>query len=598
MIFMREHESQKHIFLARGDGAGAVQLTEGDAWHLYPDITPDGRFATYAQGPNGNDLAIVVRDLESGATRTVSAGSGMNLQPRFAKDGKSLVYSGPADGVQQIHVVRLDGKEPRLRVVASDKPCYFPSLSADGSRVLFQRDVSKTQREIVVRDLASGEEQIIKAPGAISMSPSWSADGSWVAYTSKVGDAWDVYVTDLRSGETARITEHAAMDFAPHFRADNTLLFATNRDGNFRIYETQVESLGQKEFPARELVAGVGDDYAPRTTGLLSVTQGKLQDISEPGRSSFGAERVGNRIYIAGGHKGSEHTYPKESFMDRLEFYDLGTKTWGVAKPRPVAAHGYGLAADERYVYAFGGFAFSDAHKPGWKSLDAIHRYDTVTGEWEDAGKMLAPRSSNAVVRVGNKVYLLGGWDSTPRKEGDQEGRFHDTVEVFDLETQTISKAPFTLPKPLRRAFTAFEQDGKIIMVGGLGVGSTHFELLDHVTELDPTTGASRELPRLPFATFAPAAGLIGDTAYVFGGMFKTGERSYDYVNHIFRHQKDAPAWSHTGRYLSENKGFAQVVQLGRGELGILGGHNYRDGGDAPVPTFESFGVKAARRGW
>lgn len=594
VVFMRENDGQKHIVMARGDGSEATQLTQGNAWHLYPDITPDGRRVAYAEGLDGTNLSIVVRDLEGGTTRTVSTTPGQNLHPRFSRDGNSLAYSGPAvaGGVPQVNVVRLDGNEPRVRVVASDTPCYFPSLAADGYRVLFQRDVSKTQREIVIRDLDSGEEQIIKAPGPISMSPSWSADGSWVAYTSKVDDNWDVYVTDVRSGETARVTSHAAQDFAPHFRADDTLLFATNREGSFRIYETLVESLGQTEFPARPLVTGVGDDYAPRTTGLLDVTQRQLSTIAEPARSSFGAARVGNRVYIAGGHKGSEHTYPRESFMDRLDIYDITTGTWSVGAPRPVTAHGYGLASDDRYIYAFGGFAFSEAHKPKWQSLDAIHRYDTVTGVWTDAGKLLAPRSSNAVVRVGTKVYLLGGWDSTPQKAGDAEGRFHDTIEVFDLETQQVSLAPFSLPKPLRRAFTAYEHGGKIVLVGGLGVGSTHFELLDNVTELDPQTGTARELPRLPFATFAPAAGVIGDTTYVFGGMFKTGEGSYDYVNHIFHRPEGATRWSHTGRYLSETKGFSQVVPLTRHELGVLGGHTYRDNSDAPVATFETFGRK------
>ncbi|HSI03506.1 MAG TPA: hypothetical protein VLC93_03480, partial [Myxococcota bacterium] len=331
MVYMREQGGQKHIFLTRGDGTEPVQLTQGNAWHLYPDISPDGRWVTYAQGSGQNDLSIVLRDLETGATRTLSTTAGMNLHPRFAKDGRSLAYSGPLgpDGRHQIGIVRLDalrdGQAPETRVIASDKPCYFPSLSSDGSTVVFQRDVSPTQRELVMRDLASGEERVIQTPGPISMAPTWSADGGWVAYTCKVDGDWEIYVTDVRTNETARITRQAAADFAPHFRADNTLLFASNLGGNFRIYQTHVGSLGQGQFPIRPLVVGEGDDYAPRTSGLVNIEQRQLAGISEPARSSFGAARVGDRVYIAGGHQGHEHTYPPESFMARLEYYDLAT---------------------------------------------------------------------------------------------------------------------------------------------------------------------------------------------------------------------------------------------------------------------------------
>jgi len=292
---------------------------------------------------------------------------------------------------------------------------------------------------------------------------------------------------------------------------------------------------------------------------------------------------------MAGGHEGREHTYPPESFSDKFIAYNPEAKTWIELAPRPHKAHGYQIAAFGNYIYAFGGFAYSPDHKPRWKSLASIDRYDIKANKWETIGELKAPRSSNVAVTIADKVYLLAGWDSTPQKENDVEGRFHSTVEVFDLSSEKLSTASWSMPLPLRRALTGIEYKGKILMIGGLGVGASHFELISNVTSIDPETGSATELAPLPFATFAPAAGIIGDELFVFGGMFKTGAMNFEYVSHIYGMDLMKNEWRHTGRYLKETKGFSQVFNLGPQKLGILGGHHYEKGVDEPVKTFETF---------
>ena len=318
--------------------------------------------------------------------------------------------------------------------------------------------------------------------------------------------------------------------------------------------------------------------------GVLKLS--RLPDLPQPARSSFGVAKQGTKVYMCGGHKGREHTYPKESFMDAFEVYDTEAQSWYTLAPRPVKAHGYGIVADGPYVYAYGGFTYSEEHDPKWKSISDVHRYDTRTDEWEKVGDLKSPRSSNAAVQVGRKVYLIGGWDSTPQSAGDKEGEFLKSVEVMDLDTGEITTAPYEIPNPTRRAFTALEQDGEIVMLGGLGEGSTHFEMLDNVTVVNPETGESRELPRLPFPTFAPGAGRIGDTLFIFGGLIREGEEGYHYTDSVYKLEPGAEQWEDAKVYLAENKGFPMVVGMSDNQLGILGGHSYDDG-DAPVSTFE-----------
>jgi len=330
------------------------------------------------------------------------------------------------------------------------------------------------------------------------------------------------------------------------------------------------------------------DFYSPQFSGNTTITQTlKAPFIGNP-RSSFGTVTHNGKLYMCGGHQGAEHTYPPESFSDMFIVYDSATNSWKELAPRPAKAHGYQLAAFGNYIYAFGGFAYSPDHKPKWKSLDQIDRYDITTNTWETIGKLLSPRSSNVAVEIEGKVYLAGGWNSTPKFENDLDGIFLDTIEVFDLKTQKIEIANYKLPLPLRRALTGIEHDGKIVLVGGLGQGASHFELLNNVTSIDPLDGKVKELTPLPFATFAPAAEILNNHLYVFGGMFKTGEMNYEYVSHIYGMDLLRSTWSHTGRCLVETKGFSQVFKLDENTLGVLGGHHYFEGYDSPVATFET----------
>jgi len=204
-------------------------------------------------------------------------------------------------------------------------------------------------------------------------------------------------------------------------------------------------------------------------------------------------------------------------------------------------------------------------------------------------GKLFSPRSSNIAVQIDGKVYLAGGWDSTPKFPNDKDGTFLDGIEIFDLKTQKSELANYKLPLPLRRALTGIEYNGKILLIGGLGQGASHFELLNNVTAINPVDGYAQELSPLPFPTFAPAAEILNNHLYVFGGMYKTGTMNYEYVSHIYDMNLLLSSWDHTGRCLKETKGFSQVFKLDEKTLGILGGHHYFEGNDLPVSTFEFF---------
>ncbi|MBC7712311.1 MAG: PD40 domain-containing protein, partial [Rhizobacter sp.] len=580
MVFMRESGNQKHIMHMNAQGA-VDQITSGDLVHLYPDITPDGKNVVYVEGTisddGSQDLYLVTKNLVTGTTEKWLSPElkGMILHPKFSKNAQFIFFSAPSpkNKIFYFEPSKFKNKSTKtgdvttlsFKAEALDKndEAYFPRPSSDGNMVVYQRNTNGV-REVVLYNRLDDSKTVIDQ----GMSPSLSFDEQKIAYTSKKAGTWDIYEYDRQTQKVVRKTfDDSTDEMAPTYNPSNELIFASSKTGSFQLYK-----LNGSDWTRLTNIADT-DDYAPQFSGETIFSQGTRTPFMAPMRSSFGTILHDGLLYMCGGHQGKEHTYPQESFTNNFNVYDRTTNIWKELAPRPIKAHGYTLAAKGNYIYAFGGFTFAEQYNPQWKSISTIDRYDIRTNTWTTIGALNSPRSSNVAVTVGDKVYLVGGWDSTPKHDNDLEGTFQSAIEVFDLNTETVSIAPYSMPNPLRRAFTGLEYKGKILLVGGLGVGSSHFELISKVTMLDPITGAITELPELPFGTFAPAAETIGNELFVFGGMFKTGDMNYEYVSHIYGYNFDNQTWRHTGRFLKESKGFAQVFKMDNRMIGILGGH-------------------------
>ena len=597
VVYMQENKNGKSVILQTHNGPSRTlnDITSKN-WAIYPDLTPDGQEVVYVEGPNQNDLSLIYHHLGKNLIqRFHAAQKGMILHPKFTKNGRFIYYSAPGPLAKNtifyfdraLEVNRQgqginDYTLEAAKTLDETEESYFPRPSSDGSFVVYQRN-SPGKKEIVLLDRLENKKTIL----AEGMSPALSFDERWIAYTSKKEGNWNIYLIERATGLTIQATSDLKDEMAPTFMPDNTLAFASNKSGHYRLFKLingEWISMNQEIGENEEV-----DFYSPQFSGNTTITQTlKASFIGNP-RSSFGTVTHDGKLYMCGGHQGAEHTYPPESFSDMFIVFNTETNSWKELAPRPVKAHGYQLSAYGNYIYAFGGFAYSSEHKPTWKSLDQIDRYDITSNKWETIGKMFSPRSSNVAVQIQGKVYLAGGWDSTPKFANDYEGKFSEAIEVFDLKTEKMEVANLKLPSPLRRALTGIEHDGKIILVGGLGQGASHFELLNNVTAINPVDGTTQEMSPLPFPTFAPAAEILNNHLYVFGGMFKTGEMNYEYVSHIYGLDLLLSTWNHTGRCLNETKGFSQVFKLDDKTLGVLGGHRYFEGYDSPVPTFETF---------
>lgn len=627
MVYLHELGGKRRIALATDQGQFIRFLTPPDADAYHPDISSDGRYVAYSIGtirPGKTNVAIHVQDLLTNEIEVWTPSGDQYIHAEFSGNGEFLAFSGPVTDsstghtkqtVQYLHLpgerakgpirtATKDGKiyhyfNPKVELIPEAQHSFFPALSSDGSFIIYHRTAQTTGhdslKEVAIYDRIKRETKQLTPKNLHGMVPSLSADSRHVAYAALRDGQWDIYIYDLWTKKESRLTNSAAKEFTPVFVPNGSIVYTqiTESDGLqidlYRIPREQVERLQEVVAPEPFIHDKKVFEYVPSFSGAKWFSLTPSVSLPSPARSSFGAIEYQGRIYAAGGHQGPEHTYPRESFLDRLDIFDIQSGKWFEGARMSIPRHGFELVAHNGFIYAFGGFTYSDSHDPKWRSIDIVERYDIVKDRWEILpARLPRPRSSNVAAQVGGKVYLIGGWDSTPQTAGDKDGHFHREIDVFDLATESFIPKTLNLPNPLRRAFTSVVYQDEIYLVGGISEGSSHFDWVSNVSVFSPKSEKWRELPRLPFATFAPGAGVHKGQIMFFGGM----NQKSAYVNTIYSLDLQNPkSWVNSGRYLNENKGFPIVVDLPEGGLGVLGGHTYVFEHDkvidTPVATFE-----------
>lgn len=330
-----------------------------------------------------------------------------------------------------------------------------------------------------------------------------------------------------------------------------------------------------------------------------------------PFRSSFGSVRVGDNIYIAGGHVGQFHNYSEPRFSSACHVLDLNTMKWlpirdygsnkGSNKPGAPAQVSQGLRLLEYggRVYGFGGFSYEpsldyqkDADPWQWyaRSRTEIFRYSPDVDDWTVVGHLPRPRSSYVAGRVGDLGYLIGGWDGTPLEREDDNGpfgRLYSSMEVFDFKSESLLPTTLSIRLPMRRAFTATYNETRIVVAGGLGpatLNDPEGSKYDLVQSFDPSGEEPwSNLPRLPLNLFSPGICEVSGTLVVAGGSRYDRRPNED----ILLLRPGAKSWTLNSTKPSRTGTFIELIPLSGREVLVLGGHSGRSADPNPMGLCE-----------
>lgn len=226
--------------------------------------------------------------------------------------------------------------------------------------------------------------------------------------------------------------------------------------------------------------------------------------------SSFGAASCGDHVYVYGGHTGKTHQYSSADISGRFFRAPLGGGNWEELPGGP-GMQGLAFLSHQGKLYRLGGM--QPRNKPGEKannvSLKSCAVYDPASRKWSDLPDLPEARSSFEAVAVGNKLFVLGGWNMQGGKVD-----WHGTGLVLDLQNPTKWQA---IDQPFRRrALGAAVLGEKIYVIAGLGEEATS----QQVDVYDTASGKWTKGPDFPGGTrngFSPAAAVVSNRLYASG---------------------------------------------------------------------------------
>jgi dipeptidyl aminopeptidase/acylaminoacyl peptidase len=263
---MEEERSEQltHIFLARADGSGRFQLTQGEKSATAPQFSPDGRYVWFRSERTGKANLFRI-PVDGGEAERVTDWKGALGAFLVSPDGKWVAFAGrPEDEELQkaakekrdFRVVdekpknnglwlisaeaKADGKrEPRELV----QPAYHVSeldWSPDSRSIAFSHQPTPIADDWVKRDISevdveSGRTRPLAASAAAEQTPRYSPDGAWLAFNlSSTPPRW---ADDARLAVLSR-SSGALRTLAPTYDEQPTLLGWTKDSSRLLFTET------------------------------------------------------------------------------------------------------------------------------------------------------------------------------------------------------------------------------------------------------------------------------------------------------------------------------------------------------------------------
>lgn len=197
-------------------------------------------------------------DLKSGTHKKLTNFNGEDRNPVLSGDEKTMYYLSEESGSFNVHKMPVAGGASTKLTSFKKHPVRFLSIaqngtlcfSYDGHLYTMQDGASAKKLTVnIVADQRSNTEQVLRVNtgSGIAVSP----NGKEVAFLYR----GDVFVTSVEGGITKRITatpeQETRLSFSPDGKA---LLYCSERNGRWRIFESKVQRKDEPYFYASTLI--------------------------------------------------------------------------------------------------------------------------------------------------------------------------------------------------------------------------------------------------------------------------------------------------------------------------------------------------------
>jgi N-acetylneuraminic acid mutarotase len=220
---------------------------------------------------------------------------------------------------------------------------------------------------------------------------------------------------------------------------------------------------------------------------------------------------------------------------------------------------GLALVAYDGKLYRIGGVNARNAttaEKEDMHSTDQFGEFDPATGKWTSLAPLPAARSSHNAVVIGERLYVVGGWQLS----GKSPGEWQSDALVYDFTSPEARWQKLPEPPFKRRALAVGAWQGKLVAIGGMdenGKPSRRVDLFDL---------QSKRWTRGPDLPGAGLSGFGGAACDLDGRIYASDVRGV-----VYRLTDSGSAWEELSR-MATGRIFHQLVPTADGRLLAIGG--------------------------
>ncbi|MDH4057297.1 MAG: CehA/McbA family metallohydrolase [Cyclobacteriaceae bacterium] len=250
----------------------AEQLTDGNGYDYQPDWSPDGNQIIFVRY-NGSSVELMVLDLSTNQTTSLTSNKAVNLEPRWSPDGKSVAFISTVNTnhfllytarIQQQKLGEFTCLTPDNKS-SVDRYYYStfdhainPVWSREGKQIFFvsNKEIAHGTGDIVSIDLSSKEVKTIQhEETSWRTRPDLSPDGTRLVYSSYLGRNWhQLWLLPVSGGYPIPLTYGEHDNSSPRWSPDGKkIAFISNREGNTSMWTVNVFDGGQKQIIQRDL---------------------------------------------------------------------------------------------------------------------------------------------------------------------------------------------------------------------------------------------------------------------------------------------------------------------------------------------------------
>jgi serine/threonine protein kinase len=204
------HESGSHLFVVNIETGAMRRVTTGTGEEWAPAVSPDGGRIAFVSGTNDFDLIQV--SIDRGAVTPLMTTSRAEYAPAWSPAGNRLAYVTTKHGRPELWVRnQSDGwSAPVLKADIEGLPTWYglerPAFSADGQKLVY--GVVLGEKHVIwVSSVDGGRPVPIDTESADQHGPAWSPDGNWIAYKRLFNGRWEFVKAPLGGGAVVRLGE-------------------------------------------------------------------------------------------------------------------------------------------------------------------------------------------------------------------------------------------------------------------------------------------------------------------------------------------------------------------------------------------------------